>query len=60
MLTRTFSSRRSGNMLFFRREVIEEILALYLNGAAVWEICDYMGMGSDEVNRVIDQYSPYL
>lgn len=44
----------------YRREFIEEILSMYLNGASVWEIAEYMNIGDNEVNEIIDKFSPYL
>jgi len=41
-------------------EYIEQILVLYLQGASVWEICEYTELGDNEVNKIIDKYSPYL
>ena len=42
------------------KEAIKEILIMYLNGASVWDICEYMDMNDKEVNDIIDKFAPYL
>ncbi|MCK9441173.1 MAG: helix-turn-helix domain-containing protein [Methanothrix sp.] len=48
------------NLLFYNKELINEILFMYLNGASVIEISDYFGFSEIEVNKIIDRYSKYL
>lgn len=41
-------------------EFIEIVLSMYLQGASVWDICGYMGVGDDTVNEILDTYAPLL
>ncbi len=44
----------------YRREFIEEILSMYLNGASVLEISEYVGLSIKEVNGILDVYVPLM
>jgi hypothetical protein len=46
--------------LFFKKEIIDEIFSLYLNGASVYEIADYFNIGDNKINEILDRYSKYL
>ncbi len=41
-------------------EYIKQILVMYLKGMPVWDICEYVNLGDNEINKIIDKYSPYL
>ena len=44
----------------FDPEYIKQILLMYLTGVPVLSISMYMGMSGDEINRILDYYTPYL
>jgi len=44
----------------YEQSYIDQILTLYLNGASVYEICDYLGTGDNEINHILDTFAPYL
>lgn len=46
--------------LFMIKDILDEILQLYLMGASVLEISDYFNISFEEINEIIDRYSPYL
>lgn len=45
---------------FCRPELIREILSMYLAGMPVIYIADYFGISCNDINKIIDQYSPYM
>jgi transposase-like protein len=45
---------------FYTKESIEEILSMYLQGAAVTEISEFVGMSIEKVNEVLDNYTYIL
>jgi len=47
-----------GNM--YSNEFVEMVLVMYLQGIPVWDICGYTESGDNEINEIIDRYSPYL
>jgi hypothetical protein len=46
--------------LNYKKELVDEILTMYLSGMTIWEMCDYLNMGDTEINKIIDRFSPYL
>jgi len=45
---------------FYTKERIEEILSMYLQGAAIGEIGAFVEMSIDVVNEVLDKYTYLL
>lgn len=46
--------------LMYGGDFIREILSIYLEGVPINSIGVYMELPSDEINFIIDHYSPYL
>ena len=46
--------------LYYKAELIEQILVMYLNGMPINSIGVYFEMDPNEVNFIIDHYAPYL
>ena len=46
--------------LGYRKDRIDEVLSLYLNGATVWEIASYFETGDKDINEILDFYTKYL
>jgi uncharacterized protein (DUF433 family) len=42
------------------KDILDEILQMYLMGSSILEISDYFNIPVEEINEVIDRYSPYL
>jgi len=46
--------------LYYDSEFIKEILLMYLTGMPINSIGVYFDMDPNEINFIIDHYSPYL
>jgi uncharacterized protein (DUF433 family) len=47
-------------ILCINKDTLDELLQMYLMGASILEISDYFNLTFENVNEIIDRYSPYL
>lgn len=47
-------------MTLYNADWIREVLSLYLTGMPILDIAMYMGSSVEEINELLDRYTPYL
>ncbi len=54
------NSKKEVLTLFYDTEIMEKILVLYSEGMAIYDISAWVGLGSSEVNKILDSITPYI
>jgi len=46
--------------MLYRSDFVREVLELYIAGVSILDIANFTGSTVEEVNEVIDSFSPYM